>query len=96
MTYVLVIIIVILIAALPITWKAAIDRKTKDDAAKIGTAEEKARTIIDDALKTAETKKREALLEVKEQSLAAKNEVDREIKDRRAEISKQERRIQSK
>ena len=96
MTYVLVIIIVILIAALPITWKAAIDRKTKDDAAKIGTAEEKARVIIDDALKTAETKKREALLEVKEQSLAAKNEVDREIKDRRAEISKQERRIQSK
>ena len=33
---------------------------------------------------------------MKEQSLAAKNEVDREIKDRRAEISKQERRIQSK
>ena len=87
MTYVLVIIIVILIAALPITWKAAIDRKTKDDAAKIGTAEEKARTIIDDALKTAETKKREALLEVKEQSLAAKNEVDREIKDRRKGVS---------
>ena len=80
MTYVLVIIIVILIAALPITWKAAIDRKTKDDAAKIGTAEEKARVIIDDALKTAETKKREALLEVKEQSLAAKNENDNVVR----------------
>ena len=86
----------LLIIALPITWKAAIAKKTKEDAEKIGSAEEKARSIIDDAIKTAESKKRESLLEVKEQSLAAKNEVDREIKERRAEISKQERRIQSK
>ena len=96
MTYVLIVVILVLIAALPVTWRAAITNKTKQDAVKIGTAEEKARSIIDDAIKTAETKKRESLLEVKEQSLAAKNEVDREIKDRRAEISKQERRIQSK
>ena len=96
MTYVLIVVILVLLAALPITWRAAISNKTKQDAIKIGTAEEKARSIIDEAIKTAETKKREALLEVKEQSLAAKNEVDREIKDRRAEISKQERRIQSK
>jgi ribonuclease Y len=89
-------IIIFAIIALPITWKAAIARKTKEDADTIGTAEDKARGIIDDAIKTAETKKRESLLEVKEQSLAAKNEVDREIKERRAEISKQERRIQSK
>ena len=96
MPYVLIVVILVLLAALPITWRAAIANKTKQDAIKIGTAEEKARSIIDEAIKTAETKKREALLEVKEQSLAAKNEVDREIKDRRAEISKQERRIQSK
>lgn len=95
-TLVWIIIIVVLLIALPITWKAAIANKTNADAQKIGTAEEKARSIIDDAIKTAETKKRESLLEVKEQSLAAKNEVDKEIKDRRAEISKQERRIQSK
>jgi ribonuclease Y len=73
-------IIIFAIIALPITWKAAIARKTKEDADTIGTAEDKARGIIDDAIKTAETKKRESLLEVKEQSLAAKNEVDREIK----------------
>ena len=96
MTYVLIVVILVLLAALPITWRAAIANKTNQDAIKIGTAEEKARSRIDEAIKTAETKKREALLEVKEQSLAAKNEVDREIKDRRAEISKQERRIQSK
>ncbi len=93
---ILIVLAVLLAIALPITWKAAIAKKTRVDAEKIGTAEEKARSIIDDAIKTAETKKRESLLEVKEQSLAAKNEVDREIKDRRAEISKQERRIQSK
>ena len=95
-TIVYIVVILALIIALPITYKVAINNKTKADAEKIGTAEEKARSIIDDAIKTAETKKRESLLEVKEQSLAAKNEVDREIKDRRAEISKQERRIQSK
>ena len=88
--------VVILAIALPITWKAAIAKKTQEDAEKVGTAEEKARVIIDEAIKTAESKKRESLLEVKEQSLAAKNEVDREIKERRAEITKQERRIQTK
>ena len=88
--------LIVLAVALPITWKAAIANKAKQDALKIGSAEEQARSIIDDAIKTAESKKRESLLEVKEQSLAAKNEVDKEIKDRRAEISKQERRIQSK
>ncbi|MBP3877608.1 MAG: ribonuclease Y [Lachnospiraceae bacterium] len=93
---VLMVLVVLLVLALPFTWNAAIAQKTKSDAEKIGTAEEKARSIIDDAIKTAESKKRESLLEVKEQSLAAKNEVDREIKERRAEISKQERRIQSK
>ncbi len=93
---VLMVLVVLLVIALPVTWNTAIARKMKLDAEKIGTAEEKARSIIDDAIKTAENKKRESLLEVKEQSLAAKNEVDREIKERRAEISKQERRIQSK
>ena len=92
----IIICLVILAIALPITWKAAIAKKTQEDAEKVGTAEEKARVIIDEAIKTAESTKRESLLEVKEQSLAAKNEVDREIKERRAEITKQERRIQTK
>ena len=93
---VLAVLVVLLIIALPVTWKMAIAQKTKADAERVGSAEEQARSIIDDAIKTAENKKRESLLEVKEQSLAMKNDVDREIKDRRAEISKQERRIQSK
>ncbi len=63
---------------------------------KLGSAEERARSIIDEAVKTAEAKKREALLEVKEESIRTKNELDREIKDRRAEIQRSERRIVQK
>ncbi|MDD6037392.1 MAG: ribonuclease Y [bacterium] len=63
---------------------------------KIGSAEERARSIIDDAVKTAEAKKRESLLEVKEESIKTKNELDREIKERRSEIQRAERRIEQK
>ena len=88
--------VIALIVAVPVTWRLAIAKKSKEDSKTIGSAEDKARSIIDEAIKTAEAQKRESLIEIKEQSLAAKNEVDREIKDRRSEISKQERRIQSK
>ena len=63
---------------------------------KIGSAEERARSIIDDAVKTAEAKKRESLLEVKEESIRTKNELDREIKERRSEIQRAERRVEQK
>ena len=68
----------------------------KSAASTIGNAEEKAREIIDEALKTAETKKRESLLEVKEESIRTKNELDKEIKERRAAVQRSERRIQQK
>ena len=61
--------------------------------AKIGNADEKAREIIDEAVKTAETKKREAMLEAKEESIRVKNDLDKEVKERRAEIGRSERRI---
>ena len=69
-------------------------QKVSDE--KIGSAEERARTIIDDAVKAAEEKKRESLLEIKEESIRTKNELDREIKDRRAEIQRNERRVVQK
>ena len=72
-------VVVTLLIAVPVTRKIAVDNKIKQDAEKIGTAEEKARNIIDEALKTAETKKREALLEAKEESLRTKNEVSKRI-----------------
>lgn len=79
-----------------ISWKAAIAYRIKVVETKIGSAEEKAREIIDEALKTAETKKREALLEAKEESLKTKNELEKETKERRAELQRYERRVLTK
>ena len=80
----------------PLAWKLAIVYRIKVYEAKIGSAEEKAREIIDEALKTAETKKREALLEAKEEALKAKNEFERETKERRAELQRYEKRVLTK
>ncbi len=52
--------------------------------------------IIDEAVKTAETKKREAMLEAKEESIRVKNDLDKEVKERRAEIQRSERRVVQK
>ncbi|MDF2844583.1 MAG: rny [Herbinix sp.] len=79
-----------------ITWKVAISYRIKVYEAKIGFADERSKEIIDEALKTAETKKREALLEAKEESLKAKNEFERESKERRAEIQRYEKRVLTK
>ena len=64
--------------------------------AKIGNAEDRAREIIDEAVKTAETKKREAMLEAKEESIRVKNDLEKEVKERRAEIQRSERRVVQK
>ena len=79
-----------------IAWFAAIAYRQKTYESKIGSAEEKSREIIDEALKTAETKKREALLEAKEESIRTKNELDKETRERRAELQRYERRVLSK
>ena len=87
---------VALLIAVPLTCKVAVNNKAKKDAEVVGTAEDRARSIIDEALKTAETKKRKALLEVKEESLRTKNELEKETKERRSELQKYERRVLSK
>ena len=89
-------VVITLLIAVPVAGKVALDRKARQDAARIESAEEKARTIIDEALKTAETKKREALLEAKEENLKLKNEQEREHRERRSELQKYERRVLSK
>ena len=55
----------------------------KNAESKIGNAEARAREIIDDAVKAAETTKKEALLEVKEESIRTKNELEKETKESR-------------
>ncbi len=85
-----------IVVVAPITWTLATAYRQKTYESKIGSAEEKSREIIDEALKTAETKKREALLEAKEESLRTKNELERETKERRAELQRYERRVLNK
>ncbi len=79
-----------------IAWNVAISHRNKVEQAKIGAAKDKATEIIDDAIKTAESKKREAKLEIKEETLKAKNELERESKERRNELQKMEKRLLSK
>ena len=93
--WIVIIAVAVLLTAV-ITAVITIQYEKKSTASTIGNAEEKARSIIDDALKNAEAKKREALLEVKEESIRTKNELDREIKERRAEAQRYERRVQQK
>ena len=89
-------VLITLVIAIPVSALVAINYRKKVVEAKIGNADEKAREIIDEALKTAEAKKRESLLEVKEESIRTKNELDKEIKERRAEAQRYERRVQQK
>jgi len=89
-------VIVTLVVAIPVSFLIFQNNQKKVNAKKIGSAEEQARQIIDDAVKNAEAKKREALLEAKEENLRAKNDLEQEIRERRSEISKNENRIMQK
>ncbi|MCI7098546.1 MAG: ribonuclease Y [Lachnospiraceae bacterium] len=93
---VIIAIVVTLVVTIPVTWTFATRYRIKVYESKIGTAEEKSREIIDEALKAAEAKKREALLEVKEETLRSRNECERETKERRAELQRYERRVLNK
>ena len=79
-----------------IFWSISKNKTIKEYNEKVGSAEDRARTIIDDALKTAESKKKEASLEIKEESIKAKNELEKETRDRRNELQKYEKRVLQK
>ncbi len=87
---------VVLVIAVIIAFVYGGSRQRKLFEEKVGNADEKARQIIDDALKEAEEKKREGLLEVKEESIRKQNEIEKETKERRAEVQRLERRVQQK
>ena len=88
--------VIILVVAIVVTWFAATAYRKNIAEAKIGKAEDKAKEIIDDALKAAEDKKREIVLGAKEEALKTKNEIDKEVKDRRNEIQRMEKRVLSR
>ncbi len=84
------------VAAWIISAKVAVKKKIQADETTIGTAESRAKEIIDEANKAAEASKREALVEVKEESIRAKKELDRETKERKAEVQHYEQRVLKK
>ena len=96
MSSVIITMIATLVIVAPITWLVSSFVQKKIHNTTIGSANDKAREIIDEALKTAETKKKESLLEIKEESLKTRNELEKETKERRAEIQRYERRVLSK
>ena len=89
-------VVVSVIVAVLITYFATVNKLKNDADSKIGNADVKAREIIDDALKAAEAKKKESLLEIKEESIRTKNELEKETKERRAELQRYEKRVLSK
>ncbi|MDY5987531.1 MAG: ribonuclease Y [Lachnoclostridium sp.] len=90
------VVVVLIIATAAISHFVTVSNLKKNADSKIGNAENKAREIIDDAVKTAEAKKKESLLEIKEESIRTKNELEKETKERRAELQRYEKRVLSK
>ena len=96
MTGVIIAVVATLVISVLVTWFLATSYHKKVTEGKIGSAEERARKIIDEALKTAEDTKREKLLEAKEEAMKTRNDLEKEVKDRRNEIQRSERRVQQK
>jgi ribonuclease Y len=90
------VLIVLIIVAIFVTKSLTTTSLKKSSEGKIGNAENKAREIIDNAVKTAEAKKKESLLEIKEESIKNKNELEKETKERRQELSRYEKRVLGK
>ena len=96
MIVVAIVLIVVAVAAAVLSHFLTVSNLKNNAESKIGNAEAKAREIIDDAVKTAETKKKESLLEIKEESIKNKNELEKETKERRSELQRYEKRVLSK
>ena len=70
--------VVLIVVAAVLSHLITVSNLKNNAESKIGNAETKAREIIDDAVKTAEAKKKESLLEIKEESIRNKNELEKE------------------
>ncbi|MCD7793142.1 MAG: ribonuclease Y [Oscillospiraceae bacterium] len=88
--------IVVLLVILVLAFAGGFQYRKRVSEREISSAEEEAKRIINDSIKSAESKKREMLLEAKEEIHKNRTEYEREVKERRAELSKQEHRLQQK
>ncbi len=70
--------------------------RKKASEGTIGSAEEEANRILSEAMKTAETKKKEALLEAKDEIHQLRQETEKDLRERRSDVQRQEKRLQQK
>ena len=89
-------VVVTLIVGLAIGFPLGIRYRKKVSEKEISSAEDEGKRIVNEAIKSAESKKREALLEAKEEILKNRSEYEKEVKERRADLQRQENRLQQK
>ena len=88
--------IIALVVGLIIAFPVGVAYRRRVAEAELGSAEEEARRIVNESIKTAESRKKEALIEAKDEIHRLRTEADKEIKDRRAEVQRSEHRLQQK
>ncbi len=89
-------IVVIVLTALvtgAICFFSGVNYRKKVAEARIGSAEDEAKRIVNDALKSAEQKRKEAIVEAKDELFKLRSDADREVRERRSEVARQERRL---
>ena len=84
------------VVAFVVGFPIGIQYRKKVAEKEISSAEEEATRILNEAIKSSESKKREVLLEAKEEILKSRADNEKEVKERRADLQKQERRLQQK
>ena len=89
-------ILIAVVVTAVICFPLGISYRKKVSEKEISSAEEEARRIINEAIKSSENKKREALVEAKEEILRNRSEYEKEVKVQKADLQKQERRLQQK
>ena len=95
-TITIVIFAIIAVIVAVISFLAGMSFRRKKSESVIGSAEDEAKRILNEAIKAAEANKKEAVLEAKDEIYTLKAETDRELKERRSEVQRQERRLQQK
>lgn len=92
--YIILAVVAVVLAVIGFFAGSAYRRKTSE--ATLGSAEEEAKRILSDAMKTAEAKKKEALVEAKDEIFKLRQDADKDIRERRSDVQRQEHRLQQK
>ena len=96
LTLAIILIVVAAVVGLGIGFGIGIGYRKKVAEREIGSAEQEATRLINEAIRSGESRKKEMLLEAKDEIHKSRTEYEKEVKERRAELSKQERRLQQK